>query len=147
MLFCDDGAMRVWLLILMLVTVVALAACGGGVERARGRGGRTATPTSAAAPMGPGVSVAQAQRFAGPGPLLVNGFVVAGGDESARLCTGLTDALPPSCRPPSLEVRGLALESLRGLRELGRVRWTPDAVQLLGEVEGDTLTVTSTARA
>ena len=139
--------MRIWLVILMLVTAVSLAACGGGVERARDRGGRTEAPTSPAAPMGPGVSVAQARRFTGPGPLLVNGFVIAGDGESARLCTGLTDALPPSCRPPSLEVRGLALESLRRLREFGRVRWTPGVVQLLGEVEGDTLTVTATARA
>ena len=74
-------------------------------------------------------------------------FVRAG--HRTRLCTALTDAQPPKCRQPSLEVRGLAthdLDTLTAARR-GKTRWSPEPVRVLGTLEGAVLVVLQEGRA
>jgi hypothetical protein len=94
--------------------------------------------------MGPGISVSEARASSLPGPLLVNGFIVAVNDD-VRLCAALAESFPPQCGGESLSVEGLDLGSIAGLRSEGATRWTETQVQLLGDVEGESLTVSTTS--
>ncbi len=95
--------------------------------------------------VGPGISVAEALASELPGPYLVNGFVVAQGDE-VRLCAALAESLPPLCAQDSLKVEGLDLSGVAGLKTQQGISWTDSQVQILGDVDGDVLTVSLTSQ-
>jgi hypothetical protein len=94
--------------------------------------------------MGPGISVSDALASDLDEPLLVNGFVVVEG-ERARLCEMLLESFPAQCGGDALEVDGLDLGALSGVRTEGTVSWTEGSVQVLGTVEGGKLTVSTTS--
>ena len=133
---------RSLLLGLAVAAALALIACGDDDDA-------TATPTGgdtgATLGIGPGISVTEALSSTLGGPLLVNGFLVAVG-EQVRLCELLAESFPPQCGGASLVVEGLDLGNMEGLTTNQNVTWSDEAVQLLGSVEGDVLTVAATAR-
>jgi hypothetical protein len=128
-------------LLLLPLAVLALAACGGGEES---EPQPTQPPATAGIGMGPGISIDEAIASDLDGALLVNGNLLAQGEE-IRLCSALAESFPPQCGGSSLRVEGLKLEEVDGLVTEGGVSWTDRPVQLLGDVEGDTLVVRSTA--
>jgi len=128
-------------LLLIPLALLALAACGGGgdVEPQP-----TQPPATAAIGMGPGISIEEAMASDLEGPLLVNGNLLAEGGE-IRFCDALAESFPPQCAGPQLRVEGLKLEEVDGLVSEGEVAWTDRPIQLLGDVEGDTLVVSTTS--
>lgn len=112
-----------------------LIACGGDDSEPR------TTPATGAVSSagGPGISILEAINSDLEGPLLVNGFLVAK-DDSVRFCSALAESFPPQCAGESLEVEGIDLSRLEGLQQAQDVRWS-DQIQLLGEIEGETLKV------
>ena len=144
--------MRIPLVSLVATAALATSACGGG--------GGSAAPdaaTTAGAPdtatdggglqppnmvgNGPGISVADALSSPLTGPLLVNGYVVAVADET-KLCELLAESLPPQCAGASVTLEGVDVDALEGVSTEGGVSWTPNPVQILGEVQDDVLVVT-----
>lgn len=91
--------------------------------------------------VGPGISITEAAASDLEGPLLVNGWLWQESDGDVRLCTTLTDSVPPECGEPSLIVAGLDLNAADGLLRDQGVLWSQEQVQLLGEVSGGVLTV------
>lgn len=126
---------------LALAAVVAIA-CGNEGDRTPSDPGTNGSSSSAA--MGPGLTVAEAKSSTLDGPLLVNGFIVAFGDD-VRLCDALAESFPPQCGGEYLEVAGLDVASLEGAQTEGDTTWTTAPVQLLGDVEGDVLTLNTTS--
>ncbi len=124
--------------VMVLAAILALAgaACGGGGDE---------EPVTGSA-VGPGISIEEALAFDGEQPLLVNGVIVASGEE-VRLCSALAESFPPQCGEPSLIVEGLDLDSLTGLSSEGAVTWSEEQVQLVGSVSDATLTVDEQAQA
>ncbi|MEX0817137.1 MAG: hypothetical protein WD027_06810 [Gaiellales bacterium] len=129
-------------LLLLPLAVLALAACGGGNEEVEPQ--PTQPPATAGIAMGPGISIEEAIASDLEGPLLVNGNLLAEGDE-VRLCDALAESFPPQCAGPQLRVEGLKLDEVDGLVREGEVAWTDRPIQLLGDVEGDTLVVSTTS--
>lgn len=130
--------MRHALVVLGLLAVVLLGACSDPDEPgADGGGGGADTPGSA---MGPGISISDASSSNLDGPLLVNGFLVVRGGE-ARLCETLLESFPPQCGSPSLLVEGLDRDVIDGLTSEQGTTWSEQQIQLLGTVDGDTLTI------
>lgn len=84
-------------------------------------------------------SVTEAMAAEGEGSLHVVGLLIDDGS-GWRLCEAVLESYPPQCGGESLAVEGLDEGSLP-LEESGDVRWQTDAT-VVGEVEGDTLTVT-----
>lgn len=84
-------------------------------------------------------SVTEAMAAAGEGSLHVVGLLIDDGS-GWRLCEAVLESYPPQCGGESLAVEGFDPEGLP-LEEQGEVRWQTDAT-VVGEVEGDTLTVT-----
>jgi hypothetical protein len=123
------------------LVVLALAACGGNEEV---EPQPTQPPATAGIGMGPGISIDEAMASDLEGALLVNGNLLAQGGE-IRLCSALAESFPPQCGGSSLRVGGLKLEEVDGLVTEGDVSWTDRPIQLLGDVEGDTLVVSTTA--
>lgn len=75
----------------------------------------------------------------GPGDVSVHGFVVWD-ESSARLCEVLLESYPPQCGGGAVEIADpealtVDIEEARG------VRWTPNAVTLVGFFDGDRLTL------
>jgi hypothetical protein len=100
--------------------------------------------TGSAAPVpGGALSVAEALESELDEPLLVEGALVAVGDE-VRLCSALAESFPPQCGGPSLLVQGLELETVEGLTREGVVAWAESA-SVLGTVEDGILKITQTA--
>jgi len=95
--------------------------------------------------MGPGLSISEARASALGGPLLVNGFLVAT-PSVVQLCESLRESQPPACGGQSLAVQGLELGTLAGLQSLNGVTWSAAPIQLLGQVEGQTLVVDARSR-
>ncbi len=100
---------------------------------------------------GPGISVSDAIDSDLDGPLLVNDFlVIQGGEpddpEEVRICENLAESFPPQCAGRNLVVEGLDLNSIEGLMSEGPVSWTKGLVQVLGTIEGEVLTVSTTSR-
>ena len=95
--------------------------------------------------VGPGISIREALISNLTGPLLINGQLRVQNDQ-ARLCEFLDLSLPPQCGGRFLEVDGLDLMTIDGLRSEGSVTWSDHAVQVLGTVEGEVLTVAGTVR-
>lgn len=116
------------------IVALLLVACGGDDgEPADQNTGAVSSAT------GPGLSIKEAIESDLEGHLLVNGFLLAEGDD-LRFCSGLTDSNPPGCAGDSLKIAGLDLAQVEGLQAAEGRRWS-DEIQLLGEVEGDTLKV------
>jgi hypothetical protein len=109
----------------------------------------TVAVVMATAAVGPGLSVGEARNSQVKGPVLVNGYLLAAPGRRPRLCTDLSHAKPPTCLRPSLRVRRLPTAERNRLAtaRLGKTRWSPTPVQILGRVGGDNLRVSSTARA
>jgi hypothetical protein len=113
-----------------VLAALALAGCGDSEDDAAGGAGTS----------GPGISIEEAIAADTDEMLLVNGNLLADGDE-VRLCYALAESFPPQCGGPSLVVEGLKLEEVDGLITEGDVSWTDRPIQLLGIVEDGTLTV------
>ncbi len=130
--------------ILVLLAVVTIAsvvavACG---DDGDDEGDVVSGPISG---VGPGITVGVALISNLTGPLLVNGQLhVENGRE--RLCEVLAESFPPQCAGRFLEVEGLDLMTMDGLRSEGSVTWSDQTVQVLGTVEGEVLTVAGTVR-
>jgi hypothetical protein len=130
------------MLLLLPLAVLALTACGGGDNDAEPQ---PAQPQgSAGLGAGPGISIDEALASDSAEPLLVNGNLLAQGEE-IRLCSALAESFPPQCGGSSLQVEGLKLEEVDSLVTEGDASWTDRPIQLLGTVEDDTLVVSSTA--
>ena len=78
------------------------------------------------------------------GSLQVVGMLIDEGD-GWRLCQLALESYPPQCGGEALIVEDLDTSDL-ALEESGEVRWQSDAT-LVGEVDGDTLTVTGSPAA
>ena len=102
----------------------------------------TGDASSGAPVPGGALSVAEALESELDEPLLVEGALVAVGDE-VRLCSALAESYPPQCGGPSLLVQGLELETVEGLTREGVVAWAESA-SVLGTVTDGVLTVTDT---
>jgi hypothetical protein len=126
----------------VLVVVLILTGRGGGHGPGRHGAAGDAGPVSGSSmtAMGPGLSVSDALASKLPGPLLINGYLLAGGG-IVRLCEALRESSPPQCGGASLAVQGLDLGAREDLREQQGTRWSPNPVQLLGHVEGGVLRV------
>lgn len=130
-------------LLLLPLAVLALAACGGEKE-VEPQPQPAQPPATAGLGAGPGISIEEALASDSAEPLLVNGNLLAEGDE-IRLCDALAESFPPQCGGPQLHVEGLKLEEVDGLVREGVVAWTDRPIQLLGSVEGETLVVSTTS--
>jgi hypothetical protein len=124
-------------LLAALLTAAALAGCGGEGDSGSDTGGGDAG-------RGPGLSIEEAIASELDELLLVNGNLLAIGDE-VRLCSALAESFPPQCSGPSLCVEGLDLEEVEGLITEGDVSWIDRPIQLLGQVEDETITVSENA--
>jgi len=123
----------------MAVALIA-AACAGANAPATGPVG------PAGGGMGPGISVAEALASDLEGPLLVNGWLWHPDRGDIRLCTKLTDSLPPQCVEPSLVVVGADLSQMKGLNTAQGVTWSPQPIQLLGDMTEGTLVVSGQSK-
>ncbi|MDA0350602.1 MAG: hypothetical protein O3A10_00135 [Chloroflexi bacterium] len=141
------------LLVLMTVTAIGAAACSDSdsdeptatstpipTATADGGGAAGTFPTA----MGPGISVTEALDSSLDGALLVNGFLVIT-PEGARLCELLAESFPPQCGGASLIVDGPDLATFYDLTTEGDVSWSEDHIQLLGDIDGDTISFQSLA--
>lgn len=130
--------MKAFICIALVLAVVALPACGGDDDEPSDDTSRIAA--------GPGISIDDALASSSEEQLLVNGNLLAQGDE-IRLCSALAESFPPQCGGASLVVEGLKLEEVDGLVTEGDVSWTDRPIQLLGVVSDGTLTVSENATA
>jgi hypothetical protein len=130
-------------LLLIPLAVFSLAACGG-TDEVEPQPAPTQPPATAGLGAGPGISIEEALVSASAEPLLVSGNLLADGEE-VRLCSALAESFPPQCGGPQIRVEGLKLAEVDGLMTEGAVSWTDRPIQLLGEVEGDSLIVSTTA--
>lgn len=135
--------MKTFTALATLLVAAALAGCGGDDSTDDAAGGTSGPQTSGIA-MGPGISIDEAIASGSDEPVLVNGNLLAEGDE-ARFCSALAESFPPQCGGASLRVVGLKLLEVDGLITEGDVSWTDRPIQLLGVVEDDTLTVSETS--
>jgi hypothetical protein len=131
--------MRTISLFAAVLAALALAGCGDSEDDAAGGAG-TSVPQNSGLGAGPGISIEEAIAADTDELLLVNGNLLADGEE-VRLCYALAESFPPQCGGPSLVVEGLKLEEVDGLITEGDVSWTDRPIQLLGLVEDETLTV------
>jgi hypothetical protein len=125
------------------LAVLALAACGGDKE-VEPQPQPAQPPATAGIGMGPGISIDEAIASDLEGALLVNGNLLAQGEE-IRFCSALAESFPPQCAGSQLRVEGLKLEEVDGLVSEGEVAWTDRPIQLLGTVEDDRLVVSTTS--
>ena len=139
----SQRGMRTFTLLAILLVAAALAGCGGDDSSDDDAGGSSPPPSSGIA-AGPGISIEEALGSGSDEPLLVNGNLLAQG-EDVRLCSALAESFPPQCGGASLRVVGLTLAEVDGLVTEGNVSWTDRPIQLLGVVEDDTLTVSENA--
>ena len=79
--------------------------------------------------VGPGISIGEALTSNLTGPLLINGLLHVQNDQP-RLCEWLAESLPPQCGGSFLEVEGLDLMTIDGLRSEGSVTWSDQPVPL-----------------
>jgi hypothetical protein len=136
--------MRTISLFAALLAALALAGCGDSEGDASGGGG-TSVPQTSGLGAGPGISIEEAIAADTDEMLLVNGNLLADGDE-VRLCYALAESFPPQCGGPSLLVEGIKLEEVDGLITEGDVSWTDRPIQLLGIVEDETLAVSENVK-
>ncbi len=130
--------MKKILVLLAVVTIASVAAAACGDDD----GDLVSDPISG---VGPGISIGEAFTSNLKGPLLINGLLhVQNG--RARLCEALAESFPPQCAGRFLVVNGLDLTTIDGLTSEGSVTWSDQAVQVLGTLEGEVLTVAITVR-
>jgi hypothetical protein len=116
--------------IALLLSVLVLAGCGGDNDEPPARS--TPAPSAGAPIPGGGLSVQQAIDSDVDGPLMVRGYLIER-DGELRLCEAILESSPPQCGEPSLRVEGTAPAA------------SEQRVSLLGEVEGETITVSETS--
>lgn len=130
-------------LLLILISSLLLAACS---EPASDR--VVEQPASSPAgdfvsATGPGLTVGEALDSTLDQFLLVNGYLLAKGDD-VFLCSALAESYPPQCGGDRLRVVGLDLDSVTGLETHEGTAWSPGHVQVLGTVTGGVMTVAGT---
>jgi hypothetical protein len=82
------------------------------------------------------------------GEVTVEGALIALEGEPVRLCSAILESYPPQCGEPSIEVRGLDLDSL-GLSEtrpgedVAAGRWSDKPITVTGSIENGVLVVTA----
>ena len=124
---------------LLIIGSLVLAACSG----AEDAGPDPTVGVSPGSAMGPGISIKDALT-ADPGqPLLVNGFLFVEEDGTVTLASLMAESLPPIPGGDQLVVEGLDLGGYQFSESQG-LRWTDDLVQVLGVLNGNTLTVSDT---
>jgi hypothetical protein len=129
-----------------LLVAAFFAACGGNSDSGADGGSTPAPPQVSGLGAGPGISIEEALASDSDEQLLVNGNLLASGND-VRFCYALGESFPPSCSGPSLRVEGLKLAEVDGLVTEGDVRWTDRPIQLLGTVADGVLTVSQNATA
>jgi hypothetical protein len=122
--------MKIIALFVTLLAAAALTGCGGDDDDAADDRG----------PGSPPLSIEEAIAADTDEMLLVNGNLLADGEE-VRLCYALAESFPPQCGGPSLLVEGIELEEVDGLITEGDVSWTDRPIQLRGIVQDETLTI------
>lgn len=123
--------------LLSVLAALVLGGCGGSDDSsssdATGTSASDSTPVSQGAPIpGGGLSVQEAIDSDLDGPLMVRGYLIER-DGELRLCEAILESSPPQCGDPSLRVEGPAPAA------------SEERVSLLGDVEGETITVSATA--
>ena len=89
-----------------------------------------------------GISVEQAVD--GEGPAMVNGSLLADG-EDVKLCAALAESFPPQCGGASITVVGLDLDELDGLTTEGDVTWSDLPIRVEGVLADGILMVDENA--
>ena len=118
---------------------LVLAACSG----AEDGGSDSTVGVSPGSAMGPGISVEDALTADSGQPLLVSGFLFVEEDGTVTLVSLMAESLPPIPGGDQLVVEGLDLGGYQFSESQG-LRWTDDLVQVLGVLNGNTLTVSDT---
>lgn len=133
-------------IVAVVVAALSLGACSDSSEKDPAPGQTDVAPISGGvvSAVGLGISVTDALNSTLEGPLLVNGFLHAVGDE-VRLCAVLLESFPPQCGGDSLVVEGFDPSTVENLKTEGDVSWTDQPIQVLGEVEGGVITVSTTS--
>ena len=121
---------------LLIIGSLVLAACSGTEDG--GSDPTVGVPPGSA--MGPGISVEDALTADSGQPLLVNGFLFVEEDGTVTLVSLMAESLPPIPGGDQLVVEGLDLGGYQFSESQG-LRWTDDLVQVLGVLNGNTLTV------
>jgi hypothetical protein len=124
---------------LLLIGALVLAACGGAED-----GG--SDPTVGAVPgsaTGHGISIGDALTDHSGQPLLVNGFLFVDEDGTVTMASLMAESLPPIPGGDQVVVEGLDLGGYQFSESHG-LRWTDESVQVLGVLNGNTLTVSNT---
>jgi hypothetical protein len=129
-----------------LLIVALIAGCGGDAGPGADNNSAPAPSQVSGLGAGPGISIEDALASDTDEQLLVNGNLLANG-EDVRLCYALGESFPPICSGPSLRVEGLKLEEVDALVTEGDVSWTDRPIQLLGTVADGVLTVSQNATA
>lgn len=95
--------------------------------------------------VGPGISVQDALASTLDQPLLINGFLYVTADGIVYFTDALAESYPPSIDiARSLKVEGIDAVGLAGLAGAGGISWSETSTQLVGHVDGNTLTVSDT---
>lgn len=121
--------------LLSVLAALVLGGCGGSDDSsdAAGTSASDSTPASQGAPIpGGGLSVQEAIDSDLDGLLMVRGYLIER-DGELRLCDAILESSPPQCGDPSLRVEGPAPAA------------SEERVSLLGDVDGETITVSTTA--
>ena len=121
--------------LVLALTMALLAACGADPDD-------SGTDAGVSSGVGPGITVAEALESTVPGPLLINGFIVADSEKTV-LAELLAESMPPQAGGATLIVEGLDLSTIPELKSAQGISWTDHQVQLLGEVSDGVLTVSS----
>ncbi len=124
---------------LLIIGSLVLAGCSGAEDAGP-------DPTIGVSPgraMGPGISIKDALTADSGQPLLVNGFLFVEEDGTVTLASLMAESLPPIPGGDQLVVEGLDLGGYQFSESQG-LRWTDDPVQVLGVLNGNTLTVSDT---
>ena len=124
---------------LLIIGALVLAACGGAEN---GGPGLTVGAVPGRA-MGPGISIEDALADGSGRPLLVNGFLFVDGAGTVIMASFMAESLPPIPGGDQVVVEGLDLGGYQFSESQG-LRWTDDSVQVLGVLNGNTLTVSNT---
>jgi hypothetical protein len=82
------------------------------------------------------------------GEVTVEGALIAIEGEPVRLCSAILESYPPQCGQPSVEVRGLDLDSLelastRPGEDVAAARWSDRPIRVTGTIEDGVLVVST----
>lgn len=126
------GMLRRVIVAAALVVVAVLAGCGDD-------GDDDALTSTTGSEGNPGITVEEALSTSSD-RVLVRGLLIAIDRGPVTLCGGpIMESAPPQCGEPSLEVKGLDLAKVDGLRHLDG--WSEGDVRLLGRVNNGVLTI------